>query len=463
MKRSICLILAVIILLSLPVSVAARSYITDAEGVEGAAFTDLPALAAALDDIFAGDIDLYEDEAMEQEISLPLGVSMSTAEWYYVPNAESFTLGKQCFIYANAVYQKLFGESVGRGTSLRHSEILLSGGNALSYEVLHEADVTSGAYMRTTEKTDGSYDGYSGHSLVILYYDAESITYLEGNADNKGLVRITVESWKEFDAHQLSGKGRYLCHIICPTPEHVRSLYGSADILCSLGHIVEERWQTLQYPTVGVAGVQQLCCGECGELIDSRELPPLIDTAAVFEDISKKDWFYKNDAVSFVYTNGIFKGMSDTLFAPLTPMTRAMLVTVLGRMRGIDETYAKENTFTDVNPRKYYAPYVSWAANEGLVNGFEDGSFRPEENVTREQLCKVMALFCNLNTETESDPFADHLSIAKWARPYVYACKAAGLISGRPAGEEFVFDPTAGATRAEVATMLCNINRIFDV
>lgn len=459
MKRSVCLLLIWVILFTFPLSVSARAYISDAKNVSATAFTSLSKLAAALQDIFAGDIDLYADNALNQEILLPLGVSMSVNEQYYVPNGTAVTIGKQCFIYANAVYQKLFGETVGRGANLTHSQILLSGGNSLSFKALSEAGVQSGAYMRTTKKEDGSYDGYSGHSLLILFYDAESITYLEGNADNKGLIRITIESWDEFNAAQLRGKGRYLCHIVQPSAQRMRELYGRADIYCSLGHIVKENWKTLTFPSVDTGGEQQLLCDQCGELIDIRKIQPLADTATIFEDIGKKDWFYKNNAVNYVYTNGIFKGISETLFAPDTPMTRGMLVTVLGRMRGVDESYEKANHFTDIHGGKYYAPYVAWASDVGLVNGFQDGSFRPEENVTREQLCKVMALFCNLEAEADTEVFDDHNDIANWAKPYVYACKKAGIVSGRPVGQGFVFDATQGATRAEVATILYNIEK----
>ena len=459
MKRSVCLLLIGVILFTFPLSASARTYISDAKNVSAAAFTPLSKLALALQSIFIGDIDLYADNAFKEEISLPLGVSMSVSQQYYVPNGKGVTIGKQCFIYASAVYQKLFGETVGRGSNLTYSQILLSGGDSLSFNLLSKAGVQCGAYMRTTKKEDGSYDGYSGHSLVILFYDAESITYLEGNADNKGLIRITIESWDEFNATQLRGKGRYLCHIVQPTAQRMRELYGKADIYCSLGHTVQENWKTTVFPTVETGGEQQLYCDVCGELIEKRKIPPLADTAAIFEDVEKKDWFYKNNAVNYVYSNGIFKGISKTLFAPDTPMTRGMLVTVLGRMRGVDESYKKESNFIDVHTDKYYASYVAWAAKTGLVNGFQDGSFRPDENVTREQLCKVMALFCDLKPDTDTQEFDDDKDIANWAKPYVYACKKAGIVSGRPVGEGFVFDATQGATRAEVATILYNIEK----
>ncbi len=409
LKRLTSLLLIVIICVSLPFSAAARSVILNASQVDATAFTELAPLAAKLQKIFAGQIGLYADNKFTKEVILPLGISMSTSQQFYVPNGKSVTAGKQCFIYANAVYNDLFGETVGRGSNLLYSKVVLSGGNKLSYEKMKQAGVTTGAYMRTTEKSDGSYDGYSGHSMLILCYDAESITFLEGNADNKGLIRITIESWKEFNTSKLEGKGRYLCHIVQPTTKHYESLY--------------------------------------------------LDAAGVFEDINANDWFYQNGAVNFAYSNGIFHGITKTRFEPNAALTRGMLVTVLGRMRGITTDFVKETNFTDVDKSQYYAPFVAWASSEGLVQGFEDGTFRPNEKVTREQLCTVMALFCDA-PQTQGELFADDADIADWARPYVYACKEMGIISGKPKNEVYVFDGKSGATRAEVATILYNIEKM---
>lgn len=408
-KRLTSLLLIFIISISLAVSASARAVILDASQVDASAFTTVAPLSAKLKKVFSGQIGLYADKQFTKKVSLPLGISMSTSQQFYVPNGKSVTVGKQCFIYANAVYNDLFGEAVGRGENLRYSQVVLAGGNNVSYEKFKKAGITTGAYMRTTEKTDASYDGNSGHSMIILYYDAESITFLEGNANNKGLIRITIESWQEFNKSKLQGKGRYLCHIIQPTAKHFESLY--------------------------------------------------IDTAWVFEDINKTDWFYQNGAVNFAYANGIFQGITTTRFEPNTALTRGMLVTVLGRMRGITTDYVNENSFTDVPSSQYYAPYVCWASDEGLVKGFEDGSFRPDEKVTREQLSTVMALFCNA-PQVQGELFDDDAEIAEWARPYVYACKEMGIISGKPQNEGYVFDGKSGATRAEVATILYNIEKM---
>ncbi len=456
MKRLISILLILIICVSPPFSAAARSVILDAAQVDATAFTALPALAVKLQEIFAGQIGLYADKAFTQQVSLPLGTSMSITQQFYVPNGNGVTAGKQCFIYANAVYNALFGETVGKATNLRFSQVVLSGGNQISYEKMQQAGVTSGAYIRTTELPDGSYDGNSGHSMLVLYYDAESITYLEGNADNKGLIRITIESWAEFNASKLEGKGRYLCHIVQPTAQRLEALYGQPDLICDLGHVVKPQWQTVLFPTVSSGGKQQIICDRCAQVLSSKETAPYVDTAKIFEDISAKDWFYKNDAVNFAYSDGIFVGMSEKRFEPNTPLTRGMLVTVLGRMRGIDQYDVKGITFTDVKPNQYYAPFVAWAAEEGLVHGFQDGTFRPNENVTREQLCKVMALFCNA-PDVQGEKFADDAAIARWAREYVYACKELGIIQGKPGG---VFDGKSGATRAEVATILYNIEKM---
>lgn len=459
LKRLISFILILIFCVSLPFSAFARAIITDASLVDASAFTPLAPLQSKWQEVFRGQIDLYTDKALSQKLSLPLGVSMSISDTYFVPSGKGVVTGKQCFIYANAVYHALFGEAVGRGENLSYSEILLAGGNELSYEKMKALGIQSGAYIRTTEKSDASYDSNSGHSMLVLSFDAESITVLEGNADNKGLIRITIDSWADFNRTKLKGKGRYLCHIIQPTLERLQALYGTSDLTCTAGHTVKPEWKTTKLPTVKTTGQAQVICGECGEVVATKELSPYVDTAQLFEDISERDWFYKNDAVNFAYSNGIFYGMSDTRFEPNTKLTRGMLVSVLGRMRGVESTGTRKTKFTDVKKSAYYAPYVAWASKEGLVAGFEDGTFRPDEDVTREQLCKVIALYCELPL-IKGEEFFDHSDISRWARKYVYACKEVGLVNGRVQDGKIVFDAKNGATRAEVATILYNIEKI---
>lgn len=209
----------------------AATTITSSSAVKGSNYTQSSALATKLDQVFNGDIDIYSDYACTKEVSMPLGYSVSVSSAYYVKSkADGGTYQAwQCHIYANAVYNKLFNEWIGRGTSLKNSEIVLSGGSTLSYERLKNAGVITGAYVRTTANADGSFNGSNGHSFLILSYNANEITVLEGNGNGKGLIDMRVLTWAEFNRSYMSGSNRYLCHLIQPTKSNYNSWYGTSE------------------------------------------------------------------------------------------------------------------------------------------------------------------------------------------------------------------------------------------
>jgi DNA gyrase inhibitor GyrI len=232
MKKILSIIIALLVVLSImPFAQShAATLITNASSVRGSDYTQSAALAAKLDQVFSGDIDIYKDSAMTQEVMMPLGYSMSVSAAYYAKskiNGSRYE-GWQCYIYANAVYNKLFNECVGRATSLTNSQILLTGGSTLSYERLKNAGVRTGAYVRTTANPDGSFNSTNAHSFLILAYDANGITVIEGNGNGKGLVDMRVLTWAEFNRSYMSGSGRYLCHIVQPKQSYYDSLYGAA-------------------------------------------------------------------------------------------------------------------------------------------------------------------------------------------------------------------------------------------
>src|SRR5690606_18037637 len=90
-----------------------------------------------------------------------------------------------------------------------------------------------------------------------------------------------------------------------------------------------------------------------------------------FQDVSPTDWFY--DAVIYVQLNGIFSGTGADTFSPKGTMTRAMYVTALGRMAGVDVSEYSTSSFADVQAGAWYAPYVEWATSRGITVGMGDG------------------------------------------------------------------------------------------
>ena len=182
---------------------------------------------------------------------------------------------------------------------------------------------------------------------------------------------------------------------------------------------------------------------------------PGIESGLPFTDVTPDDWFY--DGIKYAYDNGLFEGTTDTLFEPDTSMTRGMLVTVLGRAEGIDKTTPAETAFTDVNPDEYYAPYIAWASENGIVDGNGDGTFSPDENVTREQMAKIFLGYYTYRGEGPEGawairlPYSDVDQISDWAVSGVMFCTINNLFEGK---ENNMFDPQGEATRAETATVM---------
>jgi len=137
-----------------------------------------------------------------------------------------------------------------------------------------------------------------------------------------------------------------------------------------------------------------------------------------FIDIFETDSYY--DAIEYVYENKLFKGVSANEFAPETTMTRAMFVTVLGRLASVDEDDYTDTSFEDAVPGTWYAPYVEWAADNGIVNGYGNGLFGVEDEITIEQAVVILARFADyigvdLDTDAVLERFFDADEVADWA------------------------------------------------
>ena len=162
--------------------------------------------------------------------------------------------------------------------------------------------------------------------------------------------------------------------------------------------------------------------------------------------------------IDFALSNGLFNGTSATTFAPRGDMTRAMLVTVLWRLDGTPAP-AGENGFSDVPAGKWYTKAVTWAAENGVVNGVGSGRFDPEGRVTREQIAAILFRYaqkkgCDTAARAELAVFPDGGDVSRYAREALSWANAAGLVNGTNTPQGVRLDPKGNATRAQVATIL---------
>ena len=162
------------------------------------------------------------------------------------------------------------------------------------------------------------------------------------------------------------------------------------------------------------------------------------------------------DNILFAASRGLLSGTSDTTFSPDTGMTRGMFMTALGRLAGINPDSYQTGKFTDVKADAYYAPYVNWAAQTGIVEGVTATTFAPDTNINREQMAMIMKNYAaklgyDLPQTLKAVTFADNTQISSWAKDAVKSMQQAGILAGK---NENKFDPKGTATRAEVATVL---------
>ena len=162
------------------------------------------------------------------------------------------------------------------------------------------------------------------------------------------------------------------------------------------------------------------------------------------------------DNILFVASRGLLSGTSDTTFSPNSGMTRGMFVTALGRLAGINPDSYQTGKFTDVKANAYYAPYVNWAAQTGIVEGVTATTFAPDTNINREQMAVIMKNYAaklgyDLPQTLKAVTFADNTQISSWAKDAVKSMQQAGILAGKNGNK---FDPKGTATRAEVATVL---------
>lgn len=165
--------------------------------------------------------------------------------------------------------------------------------------------------------------------------------------------------------------------------------------------------------------------------------------------------------IEYVTRQGVFNGTSETTFSPNAPMTRGMLVTVLGRFYGVKAT-GRTSKFVDVEKGSYYEEYVAWAEECGIVHGVSDTEFEPNRNITTEEFATVLGNYINYTKKSyeknEKINFADADEISEWAVDGVLTAQSCTLLKDLWKNTEYEgkLMPKKDITRAEVAIVFYN-------
>ena len=199
--------------------------------------------------------------------------------------------------------------------------------------------------------------------------------------------------------------------------------------------------------------------------VNSRYEPGTIDLElriengelGVWDDVATDAWYY--DAVRFVMGLGLFDEPGEGEFAPLAPMTRAMLAEALFRLTINDErltTNSDNSEFTDVPEDAWYYDAVMWASSVGVVNGMGNGIFAPDASITREQIATMLHRYAeykeyDMSESGDLSVFSDANRISNFAREPMAWAVGESLINGMGDG---TVAPQGTATRAQVAAII---------
>jgi len=177
--------------------------------------------------------------------------------------------------------------------------------------------------------------------------------------------------------------------------------------------------------------------------------------AARFSDVDLSAWYHR--PVCYVLDKGMMAGYNANTFGPHDPLSRAMVAQIFYNMEGQPKGEF-EDKFPDVAEGMWYHDAITWAFEHGVVSGYGDGLYRPDKDVTREELVQI---FCNYAKakgwadaeHADLSAFEDDHHVADWHEAAMKWGVGAGLLGGKGGN---LLDPRGDAVRAEAAQMLMN-------
>ncbi len=356
----------------------------------------------------------------DESITLSLSTDTPDANIYYttdgsVPTVNSFKYTKSIKLFESSEL-KAIASKVGMNDSTLFSAVYMIGDDDVKIASKPVASPAGGTYtgtqnvILTTSTVNAS-----------IYYTLDGSTPGASDTLYTGAVRISSSSTLK----AVAIKNGYINSSVLSETYIIKSSGGGS----------------------GSPGNGNENTDENASIIESAETEKIN-----FKDILENDWFYEN--VKFVVNKGLFKGITENEFYPHSSMTRAMLVTVLFRLDG--SVNVEKISFEDIQEDSWYVIAVSWASKKGVVGGYGNGMFGPNDNITREQLAAVLyryALIKGYNTDNLSDieNFKDYENVSDWAIEPIKWMVGNKLLNGKDGN---ILDPSGYATRAEVAAIL---------
>ncbi len=186
--------------------------------------------------------------------------------------------------------------------------------------------------------------------------------------------------------------------------------------------------------------------------ITASVFPATVKADDGFRDVKESDWFYSD--VKYVSEAGFMTGTENDLFSPNETTKRAMIVTILWRMEG--RPVQEGSVFSDVPGNAYYAEAVTWAFKNGIVNGYSNEVFAPEDDITREQLALMLYRYASYKGTASSDgapleKYKDADKVSDYASSAFGWAIQNGIITGV---SDELLEPGSNALRCQLAAVL---------
>ncbi|WP_248931000.1 S-layer homology domain-containing protein [Paenibacillus hamazuiensis] len=288
------------------------------------------------------------------------------------------------------------------------------------------------------------------------------------NLTKNGAVSLTISRVSGKAGEAIEAAARITGAVQLATPAQF-SLTAGGEEVTDFGGVYVDRILTLHTPADDPDKVTAVWFGANGQLhfvpalVNGAEatirsphnsIYTVVRTGKTFEDLQGH---WAKTEVELLAGKLIVNGTSDKLFSPDDRITRAEFAALLVRALGLADANGAAGEFKDVKRTDWFAGSTAAAVKAGLVSGFEDGTFRPDAGITREQMAAMIARAMKAGgKEVAADQaalgkFADRADIADWSRDAVAQALAAGVIQGT---NENLFSAKADATRAQAAVML---------
>lgn len=331
--------------------------------------------------------------------------------------------GTNCAGFVGYVLRKCGIDTKAVLNTMRSSSRFTCWGSGLAYDGLASAS----NYMSLAEK-----------GKIVAYAYPTKAALLAGGKCEKGdiILRFWTDSWGGYDEDN-----------------HLMIFWGSTP------HD-DKVWQNAS----GRLHIGPMWSGDASSFIVIKFAPSkLSDSAAQtvpavagFEDIREKDWFA--EAVKYVKQAGIMNGTGKKTFSPHAPTLRGQLVTILWGLSGRPEA-ALPGNFTDVEKSQYYSAAVDWAVESGIIAGYGDGRFGPDDPVTRQDLAVILYAYCNsrgYDTSAWKDlsGYSDVKEVGGYALEAMEWASGAGLINGTGGNS---LSPKKTASRCETASVVMGL------